>query len=209
MREGNDGNTERLIFFSDAVVAIAITLLALDLHVPGGEHDRDFWHDAVLHGNDYLSFLISFAVIGNYWMGHHRLFGYVTRISGPLMRWNMLWLLTIVATPFATRIIVGDGALSARITVYALAQVLAATFFLLAVIEIHRKGLLREDTPPSVVASSYRPTVIVIVLFLTSIPLAYVAGRWAYVCWMAMPIVSRIWVLLTARGSRSRTALDH
>lgn len=204
-----EGSTERLIFFCDAVVAIAITLLALDLHVPEGGSDREFWHDAVVHNNDYISFLISFAVIGNYWMGHHRLFGYVTRTSGPLMRWNMLWLLTIVATPFATRIIVDDGALSARITVYALAQVLAATFFLLAVVEVHRKGLLREDTPPSVIAASYRPTVIVIVVFLLSIPLAYVAGRWAYACWAAMPVINRIWVLLTDRRSRSRTAAAH
>lgn len=205
----HERDTERLVFFSDAVVAIAITLLALDLHVPEGLDDRAFWHDAVAHGNDYLSFLISFAVIGNYWLGHHRLFAYVTSVSSGLLRWSMLWLLAIVATPFATRIIVGDGALSARITVYALTQALAATFFLLAVVDVHRNGLLREDTPRSVLAASYRPTVIVIVLFLVSIPLAYAVGRWAYVCWMAMPVVSRIWMLLTRRGSLSRTAPGH
>jgi uncharacterized membrane protein len=203
-----EGDTERLVFFSDAVVAIAITLLALDLHVPGGDSNRAFWHDAVAHGNDYLSFLISFAVIGNYWMGHHRVFGYVTEVSGGLMRWNMLWLLTIVATPFATRIIVGDGALAARITVYAVAQALAATFFLLAVSEVDRKGLVRDGTPRAVITDAYRLMSTVAVLFLVSVPLAYLVGRWAYVCWAAIVVVNRTWVLVSDRRSRSRTAPD-
>ncbi len=52
---------ERLNFFSDAVVAIAITLLALDLHVPTGKSSADLWHDAARNADGYVAFLISFA----------------------------------------------------------------------------------------------------------------------------------------------------
>jgi uncharacterized membrane protein len=200
-------SAERLVFFSDAVVAIAITLLALELHVPEGTANAAFWHDMRSHLNDYLAFLISFAVIGNYWFVHHRIFGYVTRLNGPLMRWNMLWLLMIVLTPFATKVIVGDEAFAARFTVYALVQALASGAFMLAIREMDRRKLVRDDTPRLMFTRSYQGMSAIIVAFLVSIPLAY-ATHWAYVCWLAIPVVGRVTRLVrTRRWRRSlRTA---
>jgi uncharacterized membrane protein len=54
---------ERLIFFSDAVVAIAITLLALDLPVPEGGNVHLFWTSVKRNDGHYVAFLISFMVI--------------------------------------------------------------------------------------------------------------------------------------------------
>jgi uncharacterized membrane protein len=79
---------ERLVFFPDAVVAIAITLLALDLHVPQGATSAEFWRDMHRNFDDYLGFLISFAVIANHWFSHHRMFGHVSRVSTRLNQWN-------------------------------------------------------------------------------------------------------------------------
>ena len=72
---------ERLAFFSDAVVAIAITLLALELPVPMStvESNRDFWHQLAKHSNDYIAFMISFAAIGSHWFPHHALFSQLGR----------------------------------------------------------------------------------------------------------------------------------
>jgi uncharacterized membrane protein len=184
-------SVERLTFFSDAVVAIAITLLALELHVPAAITNGDFWHDALDHVDEYVGFLISFAVIGSHWFAHHRLFGYVTSLGGWLSRWNMLWLLMIVLTPFATRVLVQNGALAARFTVYALVQAFAAIFLILAVYEMDRHHLVRDGTPPELFARAYRRMSVVAGLFLVSVPLAYVVGRWAYLCWVAIPVVSR------------------
>src|ERR1700758_1814451 len=72
------GNLEydRVLFFSDAVFAIAITLLVVDIRVP--DIVRSVSHQ--LHSDKVriLGFAISFLVIGLFWMGHHRLFRYIT-----------------------------------------------------------------------------------------------------------------------------------
>ncbi|MGR6320553.1 TMEM175 family protein [Micromonospora soli] len=194
-------NPERLVFFSDAVVAIAITLLALELPVPVGQTDTELWRDLARNLNEYVAFLISFAVIGGHWFLHHRTFGHVARLSGRLVRWNMLWLLMIVLTPFVTRVIVGDGAFAARFTLYAATQALASLSFLLAVLEMDRHGLARAGTPRSLFANGYRMLSVAAGAFAVSIPLAFVT-HWAYACWAVIPFVARVGRLADAARRR-------
>src|SRR5688572_2585814 len=82
---------DRIVFFSDAVIAIAITLLALDIRLPeldepNGAALRDALWD--LRPN-YLSYLISFFVIGMYWQVHHRIFREVRRYDERLVWLNL------------------------------------------------------------------------------------------------------------------------
>lgn len=80
---------DRVVFFSDAVIAIAITLLALALPVPdlkGTATNGQYWHALTAERSDYLTFLISFAVIGNHWVTHRRVFRYVRRVDGHVGR---------------------------------------------------------------------------------------------------------------------------
>lgn len=107
-REGLTG-LERLVFFSDAVVAIAITLVALPLvdnaRELGGGSGLDFLrHNA----RDLLAAETSFAVIAAFWVGHHQLFDRATRGAPRLLGVNMLWLAGIVALPVAT-VVQADG----------------------------------------------------------------------------------------------------
>lgn len=189
--EPERADPERLVFFSDAVVAIAITLLALELPVPAGGTNSELWHDLGRHVDEYVAFLISFAVIGGQWFLHHSTFGHVARLSGRLVRWNMLWLLMIVLTPFVTKVIVGDGAFAARFTLYAAVQALASLAFLLAVVELDRHGLARPGTPRSLFRTGYRMLSIAAGAFAVSIPLAFVT-HWAYACWAAIPVAARL-----------------
>src|SRR5262249_10189800 len=78
---------ERLIFSSDAVIAIAMTLLALELPVPKGRTDAEVWRSFAekLHG-EYLTFIISFAVIGAFWVAHHQLFRKIHLVDLTLRR---------------------------------------------------------------------------------------------------------------------------
>jgi uncharacterized membrane protein len=107
-----DPSAERLLFFTDAVVAIAITLLVLPLVelVPEVAAQHAAASEVITgHRNEIGSFLLSFAVIARFWSVHHRLFGGVERYRPSLVRWNLAWLLTIVLLPFPTEMIGAFG----------------------------------------------------------------------------------------------------
>jgi uncharacterized membrane protein len=134
-------SAERVIFFSDAVVAIAITLLALGLPVPAG-FDRmtngQLQHALGNNWDEYFPFLISFVVIANHWAVHRKIFRYVNRLNSQVIAANLVWLLMMIVTPFATRVIEGDGGFAVRFTLYALVQIVASACLLLMSIEIAR-----------------------------------------------------------------------
>jgi len=96
---------ERLILFSDAVFAIAITLLIIEIKVPEVHENIS---DQVLLGElghlipKFVGFIVSFLLIGLYWSIHHRMFGFVTAYNGRLRFLNLLFLFFIVLMPFST-----------------------------------------------------------------------------------------------------------
>jgi uncharacterized membrane protein len=96
---------ERLIFFSDAVFAIAITLLIIEVHSPNlGLHASDHDHLAALAHliPSFVAFFISFFVIGAFWAGHHRAFSLSRHWSPALLVPNIMLLCAIAFMPFAT-----------------------------------------------------------------------------------------------------------
>jgi uncharacterized membrane protein len=97
---------ERMILFSDAVFAIAITLLVIEIRVPEieKEHisDKELG-EALLHlVPKFVGFIVSFLLIGIYWNVHHRMFGYVTSYTRKLVGLNLLFLFFIALMPFST-----------------------------------------------------------------------------------------------------------
>jgi uncharacterized membrane protein len=96
-----------LVLFSDAVVAIAITLLVLPLvEVVGGVENHVSARELIDENRQAIAtFLLSFVVIATFWLGHHRLFEHVRAYTSGMMRLNLLWLLTIVFLPFPTEIV--------------------------------------------------------------------------------------------------------
>lgn len=100
-----DHPLERLVFFSDAVFAIAITLLVIELHPPHLERwssDRSHIVGLINQIPAFLGYFISFAVIGNFWMGHHRAFSLAGHYHPRILGWNMALLCAIAFMPFAT-----------------------------------------------------------------------------------------------------------
>ncbi len=100
---------ERMILFTDAVFAIAITLLAIEIKVPeihslhaGETIDSAIGTHLLDMTPKFIGFFVSFFVIGQYWTVHHRLFGYLTDYSTKLLWANILYLLGIVLLPFSS-----------------------------------------------------------------------------------------------------------
>ncbi|RSM41895.1 DUF1211 domain-containing protein [Amycolatopsis balhimycina DSM 5908] len=189
---------ERLVFFSDAVVAIAITLLALELPLPEGATSAELLRSLGHHQSEYVSFLISFVVIGGHWRAHHRLFHYVATLRRGLIRLTFGWLLMQVIMPFATKVIAEDGGFEFRFVFYALVQVIALTLFLLMAWQIKRNHLYRAETPPEFFGSVYRGIGTMITAFALSIPVAFFT-HWAFACWIVVPLVGNLLVRLRRR----------
>ncbi|QIL41640.1 DUF1211 domain-containing protein [Pedobacter sp. HDW13] len=105
-QEDNKFQLERIALFSDAVFAIAITLLIIEIRIPELHSDRltdsELLQQLLPVTTKLIGFLISFFVIGLYWFSHHRMFGYVIRTNHRLLWNNLLFLLPIVIMPFST-----------------------------------------------------------------------------------------------------------
>lgn len=98
---------DRLVNFSDAVVAIAITILVLPLVDEAsnlGTEDINTFLSSI--SSQFYVFLLSFAVIAYYWFLHHNFFDQLQQVDMPIMFLNMFWLLGIVFIPFPTVLIV-------------------------------------------------------------------------------------------------------
>lgn len=103
---GPEHRLERLVFFSDAVFAIAITLLVIEIHAPHlpvHATADDYWAALLELSPEFAGFIISFLVIGSFWRGHHRMFAVAQRWRERIALPNLLLLGTIVALPFFTQ----------------------------------------------------------------------------------------------------------
>lgn len=99
----------RLVNFSDAVVAIAITVLILPLVDTVVDFDGSAAEFILANLFQIFMFVLSFAVIGNFWLVHHRIYERAKDYNGPLLWANLLWLLSIVFLPFPTELLAISG----------------------------------------------------------------------------------------------------
>ncbi|MBS1836763.1 MAG: DUF1211 domain-containing protein, partial [Actinobacteria bacterium] len=137
----SDRALDRVVTFSDGVVAIAITLLVLpllDLAADGGDFERlmsTAWPRVI-------AFVVSFAVVANFWLVHHRVLSGIVAVSGPLIWANMLWLATIAFLPFPTEVLGVRDSSEMGVRALYIGSV-AACSFALALIDV---VILRDPT---------------------------------------------------------------
>lgn len=132
----DDKETGRLEAFSDGVFAVAITLLVLNIKIPGIDlppgklpGDTGLWHALGDEWPVLAAYVTSFATIGIMWLNHHRLFQHIKRINTVLVLLNLLLLLFIVFVPVPTALL---AEYVNRPDQHAAAIVYSGTFFLTA-----------------------------------------------------------------------------
>src|SRR4029078_11787527 len=91
----------RIVAFSDGVFAIAITLLVLALTFP--PHLSHLRRALLNNQDDFIAYAISFAVLGRYWLAHHRFFSSLERFDGRPMALNLLYLPCLPVVPFTSQ----------------------------------------------------------------------------------------------------------
>ncbi len=168
---------ERLIFFSDGVFAIAITLLVIDIKVPEVEDFTD--HNLLQNLSHtvfkFIGFIISFGIIGHYWSVHHRIFGYVTKYTTTLFWINLIYLLSVVILPFSSGLM-GDYSSHMEMRVPYSIYVLNMCFtgFANCLIWIYvsnpkREMLTRKISKSRIKLGLYRSLIIPLVFFISLI----------------------------------------
>lgn len=184
--EQNHLGLERLVFFSDAVFAIAITLLAIEIRLPaveGSLSDADLAQALLNIAPKYLGYAISFLVVGSFWMSHHRKFRYIQRFDRRLMVINLLLLMLIGFMPFPTSIISEYGNRTATIFY---AMVIATIGIVSAVLwwyASYRNRLIDPQLDPQLRRREILGPLTIAGVFLVSIGLAFVNADLAKLSW--------------------------
>ncbi len=199
---------ERIAFFSDAVMAIAITLLAIDLRVPALDAAVA---QAALPGQlsemgpQIMSFVISFVVIGIYWLSHHRYFRFIKRYDNVLMLINLAFLLFVVIIPFASGLLGRYSSLPIGVIAYASeVAAIGVSMSLLWWYASHRHRLIDSTVPQRVIRSMTLRAVVAPTVFLASIPVALYSPFGAMAVWWTSPLVAVVAVRLVSGRAKDR-----
>lgn len=185
--KGVPGN-ERIAALSDGVFAIVITLLVLEIKVPEVEV-VDLSHALVETAPKILSHIVSFVVLGIYWIGHHNMFQHIKRHDRILLWLNILFLLCVASMPFPTGLIVQYPDQRLAIIVYAATLIAAGLSLALIwwyVTKDHR--LVSETMQPSFVSSVHRRILVAPILYFLAVVMSFVSVLLAYLIIIAVII---------------------
>jgi len=174
---------DRFVFFSDAVFAIAMTLLVVGIGIPEVP-DRELESALRSKNDEILSFFISFLVIGYYWLAHHRFIAQIASIETGFMVLNLAYLAAIAFTPFPTALvgIYADHAVS--VVLYATTLGTASLLEVLMLMRAYRQKLFLVDMRPDVYRYGVIAAIVPVVVFAISIPIAYVDTTLALLSWL-------------------------
>lgn len=197
---------DRLVNFTDAAVAIAITLLVLPLiDLVTDDQSRSLRDMFSEDEATFIAFAISFVVIASFWTGHHRAFEHLQDYT-PLILWaNFLWLASIVFIPFTTQLLadVGTDDPATNALYIGTMVVTTASLALIEGIAIRSSELQRAEVRGEL---ELRDTLIAITLLVVALVLSVLAPAvgmyWLFLMFLSGPIS-------TVAQSRRRAAPRH
>ncbi len=186
----SDGSSlpfERLVFFTDAVLAISITLLVIDIRLPEGVDSAHVGAAVAALWPSLLAFCISFVVLGVFWISHHRLFGMLVAADGTLLRLNLLFLLFAAFLPFATSVLAHAGTGTFPVAFYAACvSALGLARWLLWAYAARRPELLAAPLAPAQRRAETLRSLAAPAIFLSSLPIAFAAPTLATMWWILL-----------------------
>ena len=142
---GSERNPERVVFFSDAVFAIAVTLLVLEIRPP--QDTRHLLHGLATLWPSYLAYAMTFLLIGQVWANHHVMFDHIRSADRMVLFLNTLLLMDIAFLPFAASVLAdafrtGHGQRTAVVFYGMVFEVAAILFNVIWDYARHRQRLL-------------------------------------------------------------------
>lgn len=185
---------ERVVFFTDAVFAIVITLLVLELKVPHiAEHSESALRHALF---DLLprvaGFVISFLIIGMMWIEHHRIFRYIADYNAGLLWRNLLLLLCVSFVPFPTALFSENFWSQTAFILYAASFGGVATAKLLVWRHAMSAGLLKPDVTQEFQKRIARRSLAVPLACALAILLSFISIFLAPISFILIPVFARL-----------------
>ncbi|MFJ8487165.1 TMEM175 family protein [Streptomyces sp. NPDC094038] len=180
-----DVSPDRLGMLGDAVFAIAITLLALDITVPDDLHDSEVPHALRELLPAIGAYLLSFAVIGVLWLTQHALFRLIRTVDRWLLYLYFALLAVAAALPFPTKLISEYGETAAATACYSGAIALSLGFLGAMYLRLlAAPALAVPGTDPRELRATVRRSVLHVLVFVTAIPLAFWSPGLAKYWWL-------------------------
>jgi len=205
-------STDRLLTLSDGVVAIALTLLILQITVPtasalGKDPDSASALAAALakSSDDWISYGVSFYVIAQFWLNHHRVFRQINRQQDGLAAWNFAFLFTISVMPFTSDLLGKFNSNPLAVAIFGFNLFLANLATLLMLEFGDRHGLLAKGIKRDRFSSRIH-ILVGIVVALLSIGLAWYNTTVAQCSWFLFAVVPQIGDALSRLSRRRHRA---
>ena len=200
---------ERVVFFSDAVFAIVITLLVLELKVPHlTEHNEPALQHALFELiPNVLGFVISFLIIGLMWVEHHRIFRYIDDYDGGLLWRNLLLLLCVSFVPFPTALFSENFWSRTAFILYTASFGGVATAKLLIWRHAAKAGLLKKEVGPMLEQRIARRSMAVPLACAIAIGLSFISIFIAPLSFILIPVFARV-LDPTAKKSKVEPATE-
>ncbi len=180
---------ERINALSDGVFAIVITLLAFEIRV--SEVSAVELTNALLRiVPTVLSYIVSFVVLGIYWVGHHNMFMHIKRHDRTLLWLNILFLLVVAAMPFPARLIVEYRDSQVAAVVYAAMLILAGLALdLVWWYASHNRRLVNENIDPALITFVHRRVLMAPLLYLLAIGVSFVSLQAAQLVFVGVALL--------------------
>ena len=186
-------SAERLLALSDGVVAIAITLLVLQLNVPdpaklvNPDSASELATELSKGADQLISYVISFYVIAQFWLVHHRLFRRITGQQEGLAWWNFAFLFTITVMPFTSDLLGKYASNPLAIDIFAINLLAATLATQLTLVYGRRRHLLTAQTAQETRITQLRVAASTLVI-VASIGIAWVNTGAAKYCWLLLAV---------------------
>ena len=174
-RSGMSLEFDRFAFFSDAVYAIALTLLVIGIAVPTLEDarsSREMWDALVDLVEEFVAFFVAFAVIGRYWLAHHRFVAVLKAVDTRLMMVNLVYLAFVAFLPFPTALVGRYEENLVAFTLFAVILSCVSGLETVLFVTAGRRGLLAVKMPRKVYRFGLAASTLPVLVFLLSIPVA-------------------------------------
>jgi len=186
-------STHRIEAFSDGVLSIVITLLVLQLSIPivsATAADAELSRRLIEMLPKLFSYVISFAIVGIFWVGHHSLFHFIICADRTLLWLNNLFLLCVGFIPFPAALLGAYGTRRVAVIVYGAS--LALTGLTLALIwkyATHDRRLVSDDLHPQAVRSGLRRILLGPALYGVSMVLCFVSVWISLAIYVIVPLI--------------------